>query len=213
MAYFALATGILSTIGFALQLWKDSKEMRTNGSSISTADAKRVADSQQTHFDKVKQLQTAETNLEEAPLEVPKITLAASVHRRRGPQQQKVRHGRDRTAVKRLCRVYALDNPFSDLDEVNTDSEAQGCVERDLAVGLDAKIRGASQNSLQDLVNDGPGARNVDVLGFLWRGMDEARGATNEYELATELWPDQAGGGAETLEERFADGGGDGDES
>lgn len=66
MAEFALATGIISTIGFTLQLWKDTKEVRTSGSNISTADAKRVAHSLQMHCDRVKQLQTAETNLAEA---------------------------------------------------------------------------------------------------------------------------------------------------
>ncbi|KAL2751818.1 hypothetical protein ACRALDRAFT_1066307, partial [Sodiomyces alcalophilus JCM 7366] len=73
----------------------------------------------------------------------------------------------------------ALDDSGADLDKVNSDSEALGCVERDLAVRFDAEVEGIGQNSLQDLVDDGPGTRNVDILGLLRRGMGGAGGAPN----------------------------------
>ncbi|KAG7138111.1 Vegetative incompatibility protein HET-E-1 like [Verticillium longisporum] len=66
MAEFALATSILSTIAFALQLWTDSAEIRKSGSSISTADCTRQAESLKTHCDRVKLLQDSEAELDEA---------------------------------------------------------------------------------------------------------------------------------------------------
>ncbi|RNJ58883.1 hypothetical protein D7B24_003972 [Verticillium nonalfalfae] len=77
MAEFALATSILSTIAFALQLWTDSAEIRKSGSSISTADCTRQAESLKTHCDRVKSLQDAEAELDEAA----RIrTIAAEIH-------------------------------------------------------------------------------------------------------------------------------------
>ncbi|KAM0276392.1 hypothetical protein ACHAQH_006794 [Verticillium albo-atrum] len=66
MAEFALAASILSTIGFAIQLWTDSSEVRKSGMSISTADCRRQADSLRAHCDRVRLLQDSETELDEA---------------------------------------------------------------------------------------------------------------------------------------------------
>lgn len=75
--------------------------------------------------------------------------------------------------------MKTLDDLVSDLDEVDTDAEILRSVKRDLAVGLDADIGGASQNPLQNLMNDGLGARNIDVLSLLRRGIGKTCGATN----------------------------------
>jgi len=65
-AEFALASSIIGTIGFTLSLWGKASELVKDGSSITTADCARVAGSLQAHCDRVRLLQDAETELEEA---------------------------------------------------------------------------------------------------------------------------------------------------
>lgn len=63
---FGLAASIIGVIGFALQLWDDTAEIRKGGSTISTADCAKQAASLQAHCNRVKTLQNAESSLEEA---------------------------------------------------------------------------------------------------------------------------------------------------
>lgn len=62
----ALAASIIGAVGFALQLWDDTKEFRKGGSAISTVDCAKQAASLQAHCDRVKSLQFAESSLAEA---------------------------------------------------------------------------------------------------------------------------------------------------
>ncbi|KAK3387519.1 hypothetical protein B0H63DRAFT_559023 [Podospora didyma] len=63
---FALAASVAQVVGFALQLWTDSSEIRKSGSTISTADCVREAASLKAYCDRVKLLQDVETELVEA---------------------------------------------------------------------------------------------------------------------------------------------------
>ncbi|KAM7191942.1 hypothetical protein V8F20_009066 [Naviculisporaceae sp. PSN 640] len=63
---FALAASVIGVLGFTLQLWTETKEIRKTGSTIETADCARDAQSLQKLCDQVKELQKTETDLSEA---------------------------------------------------------------------------------------------------------------------------------------------------
>lgn len=63
---FGLAASIIGVIGFTLQLWDDTEEIRKGGSTISTADCAKQAAGLQAHCDRVKSLQNVESQLAEA---------------------------------------------------------------------------------------------------------------------------------------------------
>lgn len=63
---FALAASVIGVLGFTLQLWTETKEIRKTGSTIDTAHCARDAQSLQKLCDQVKALQNTETDLAEA---------------------------------------------------------------------------------------------------------------------------------------------------
>ncbi|KAL1844762.1 hypothetical protein VTK73DRAFT_1832 [Phialemonium thermophilum] len=145
------------------------------------------------------------------PDEVRNVAFPSSTHHRHGPQQQQIRHGRDRTVVERLRGVDPFDAPGPELDGVNADAKSLRSIEGDLAVGFDAEVEGAGRGSLPDVDQHAGGRSNVHILRLLRRGVGNARSAAHQDELTTKLWPDEAGEGAEALDERLALRCGDGD--
>ncbi|KAM7189659.1 hypothetical protein V8F33_009907 [Rhypophila sp. PSN 637] len=63
---FALAASVIGVLGFTLQLWTETAEIRKSGSTIDTADCARNAADLQKLCDQVKSLQDAESDLAEA---------------------------------------------------------------------------------------------------------------------------------------------------
>ncbi|KAJ6787016.1 hypothetical protein PWT90_08407 [Aphanocladium album] len=78
------------------------------------------------------------------PQEVQNVTLTPTINHRRRPQPQEIRTGRDRALVEGLSRVNLFDAPqfAAYLKKVDSDSKALGCIERDLAVGLETEAGG-----------------------------------------------------------------------
>lgn len=63
---FALAASIISVIRFTLQIWTETSEIRKTDSTISVANCARDAASLRAHYEQVKSLQYAESDLAEA---------------------------------------------------------------------------------------------------------------------------------------------------
>ncbi|KAK4212580.1 hypothetical protein QBC37DRAFT_388685 [Rhypophila decipiens] len=63
---FALAASVIGVLGFTLQLWTETAEIRKSGSTIDTADCARNAADLQKLCDQVKSLQDAQSDLAEA---------------------------------------------------------------------------------------------------------------------------------------------------
>lgn len=66
MAEFALAASVIGLLSFTIQLWEQGSDVIKSGSTISTTDCAREATSLQGHCERVKSLQDAETELDEA---------------------------------------------------------------------------------------------------------------------------------------------------
>ncbi|KAK0702660.1 hypothetical protein B0H67DRAFT_614022 [Lasiosphaeris hirsuta] len=63
---FALAASAIGVIAFMQQLWTDVPKIPKSSSSVSTSDCTRQAKSLQAHCDRVRSLQVAEIDTEEA---------------------------------------------------------------------------------------------------------------------------------------------------
>ncbi|OAA76570.1 hypothetical protein LEL_06254 [Akanthomyces lecanii RCEF 1005] len=76
------------------------------------------------------------------------VTITPAIDHRHGPQPQEIRTGRDRTLVERLDRMDLFDAPefAANFEKVDAYSEALGCIERDLAVGLETEAGGAGHD-------------------------------------------------------------------
>ena len=129
-------------------------------------------------------------HLSQQPLKVQDITIAPTIDHRHGPQQQQIRLRRKSTAVHWCRLVDSFDGPLSDLEEVDVDPETLGGIERNHAVGFAREVEGAVRHSRLDILNGLRRRGNIYVLGFLGRGVGNARSTADEDCMAAEWLSD-----------------------
>jgi hypothetical protein len=101
------------------------------------------------------------------PSKVIGLPITPTFNHRHGPKPQEIRLGRYRSTSEGLCRVDPFDASVTDLNEVETDTEALGSIERNLAIGLETEAMGAGRDTLPDVDECFGRGRNIHVLGTL----------------------------------------------
>ncbi|KAH9837505.1 hypothetical protein Tdes44962_MAKER08315 [Teratosphaeria destructans] len=89
-----------------------------------------------------------------------------------------------------LHGVDAFDETLTDLKNIDSNMIVWGSVERNLAVGIYAEVKGAVLNALPDFHYCFGRGSNVHVLSLLGRGVGNARCATDEDDLVTQFRTD-----------------------